>query len=73
MTLAEMAALLEMSQPTLRQQIKKGVLTAEKVGTGTHSIWMVTEEEVERYRREHHGKRGYASPRYQRKPKGGVD
>lgn len=49
----------------LRRQAIKGVLRAEKVGTGRHGVWMVHEDEVERYRREHLGQRtGFHDPRH---------
>ncbi len=58
MTLSEMAKLLGLSQPTLRQQIAKGVLVAEKMGRD----WVVAEADFETYKRERWGKRGVASP-----------
>lgn len=48
MTLADAAAHLGMSPDTLRWQIRNGKLRAKKIGP----IWVVTEREVERYRRE---------------------
>jgi excisionase family DNA binding protein len=69
LTLADMAQRLGISHPTLRQQIAKGVLKAEKFGRD----WAISEEEFERYKRENYGRRGYASPlhmgRHGRKPK----
>lgn len=67
MTLAEMAELLSVSQPTLRQQIAKGVLTAEKMGRD----WIVSDEDFETYKRERWGKRGVASPDHPLHKKGG--
>jgi hypothetical protein len=61
MTLVEMAAKLDVTNHTLRQQIHRGALKAEKIGAGRHAIWLVSDEEYERYRREHHGKRGFAA------------
>ncbi len=59
MTLAEMAARLGYKNGDgLRSQIRFGALTAEKIG----KTWVVTDEEYERYLREHAGKPG-------RKPK----
>jgi excisionase family DNA binding protein len=56
MTLEEMAAALGLKNPsTLRMQIGRGVIAAERVGK---RAWIVSDEEVERYRREHLGKRG---------------
>lgn len=55
MTLGEAAALLELSPRTLRLQIQKGKLRAKKLGP---RMWVVTEAEVERYRRESLGKPG---------------
>jgi hypothetical protein len=63
MTLAELAAHLGLKSVTgLRAQIHRGVLSATRVGTGRHAIWLVAEAEAERYREEHLGKRGFASP-----------
>ena len=53
MTLAEAAASLGVTAATLRQQIAAGSLRARKVGRD----WHVTPAEVERYRRDHLGKR----------------
>ena len=49
MTLPEAAALLGVTAATLRQQIARGALRAEKRGRD----WFVTPREVERYRKEH--------------------
>lgn len=46
MTLREAAAILDLTGPTLRQQIAKGKLKATKRGRD----WWVTRREVERYR-----------------------
>ena len=54
MTLKEAAERLGVHHAALRNQARKGVLRAFKMGRD----WLVTEEEVERYRREHLGKRG---------------
>lgn len=48
MTLTEAASLLGRDPATLRQQIAKGKLRAEKRGRD----WWVTPKEVERYARE---------------------
>lgn len=48
MGLAEAADLLGVDHSTLRAQVHRGRLNAFKVGRD----WLVTEEEVERYRRE---------------------
>jgi hypothetical protein len=62
MTLQEMADKLGLKSPdSLRRQIGRGVLTAEKVGTGPHAIWLVSEEAYERYVLERRGKRGFAA------------
>jgi hypothetical protein len=62
MTRSEIAALLGYKGPdSLRGQIKRGVLHAEKIGTGLRSVWVVPIEEVERYQREHQGKGGFAA------------
>ena len=63
MTLAELAATLGLKGPdSLRMQIKRGVLQAEKVGSGARALWLIKAEEAERYTREHAGKSGFASP-----------
>ena len=48
-TLEEAAARLGLAASTLRWQIHKGKMRAKKVGP----LWVVSEREVERYRREH--------------------
>ena len=53
MTLKQAAAELGLTDATLRQQIKAGTLFAEKLGRD----WLVTDAEVERYRRKSLGKR----------------
>jgi hypothetical protein len=53
-TLAEAGALLGLAPVTLRAQATRGVLRARRIG----KTWVTTREEVERYRREHLGKRG---------------
>ena len=52
LTLAQAAAALGLATVTLRVQQRRGKLTAAKVG----SVWLVTKDEVERYRRENLGK-----------------
>lgn len=69
LTLQEAARRLEMNSTTLTRQAQRGVLLAVRFGRE----WAVTADEVERYRREHKGKRGQASPRYRRKPKEHTD
>lgn len=54
MTLTEAAEALGLSAATLRQQIAKGRLQAHKIGP----IWVVTAEEIERYRSESRGRPG---------------
>lgn len=49
LTLVQAAEALGVSAVTLRVQIMRGKLRATKPGRD----WMVTEREVERYRREH--------------------
>lgn len=62
MTLQELAQRLNLtSTDGLRHQIRRGVLSAEKIGTGAHAIWLITEEEADRYAREHRGRQGFAS------------
>lgn len=53
MTLSEAAAALGVAAVTLRAQVKNGSLRAEKVG---HQ-WVVTPAELDRYARDHLGKR----------------
>ena len=54
LVLSEAAERLGLRPVTLRTQIKNGVLKARRLG----SQYVVTEREVERYRREHLGKVG---------------
>jgi len=54
LSITEAAAILGISRETLQRQARKGVLRAERVSAG----WIVTDREVERYRREHLGKVG---------------
>ncbi len=49
MTLPEAARSLGLAPATLRQQVRNGKLKARKVSRD----WYVSDEEVERYRREH--------------------
>lgn len=59
MTLQEMAVALGLKNAeSLRKAVHKGIINAERVGNRT---FIITLEEVERYRREHLGKRGFAS------------
>lgn len=67
LTLQEAAKRLDIDSTTLTRQAQRGILRAVRFGRE----WAVTADEVERYRREHKGKRGQASPRYQRKPRDG--
>jgi excisionase family DNA binding protein len=53
LTLAEAAARLGLAHNTLRWQIRNGKIRAKKIGP----LWVVTDAEVERYRRESLGKR----------------
>ena len=48
-TLSEAAALLGVESGTLRRQVRLGKLKATKIGP----IWIVDDEEIERYRAEH--------------------
>lgn len=57
LTIPQLAALLGVSPVTLRMQIRRGVLHAEKHGRD----WFVAGAEAERYAREHRGKHGFAS------------
>jgi excisionase family DNA binding protein len=58
LTVTQAAGRLGLHRDTLLRQIAKGVLDARRLG----SIWVVSGAEVERYRREHRGKHGFASP-----------
>ena len=49
MTIEQAAERLSLAPATLRHQARAGKLRAEKYGRD----WLVAEEEVERYRREH--------------------
>lgn len=73
MTLVEMASRYGLkSADGLRRQAILGVLKASKVGTGRHAVWVVREEDAERYAAEHLGKRGFASadhPHFGTRPK----
>ena len=51
--LAEAAELLGVDHSTLRAQVHRGRLRAFKVGRD----WLVTDEEIDRYRREVQGQR----------------
>jgi excisionase family DNA binding protein len=67
MTVAEAARKLGLkSDGSLRLQIRRGILKAEKIGRD----WLVTEDEIERYRRDHLGRRGnYDHKTANRKPR----
>jgi excisionase family DNA binding protein len=52
MTLAQAAKSLGLATVTLRVQTQRGKLRAVKAG----SLWLVTKQEVERYRSEHLGR-----------------
>jgi len=54
LTLAQAAERLGMAAGTLRHQAGAGRLQASRYGT----VWLVTEDEVERYRREQQGRPG---------------
>jgi hypothetical protein len=60
--ISDAATMLDLAANTLRQQAEKGVLRAVQIGR----TWVLTEREVERYRREHLGKVG---PKPKRQPK----
>jgi len=57
LTLSQAAEQLGVRRQTLAEQAKKGVLRA----TLTGKAYLVTATEVERYRREHLGKYGFAN------------
>jgi excisionase family DNA binding protein len=59
LTLTEAAARLGVAASTLRHQVQAGRLRARLIG----KTYVVTEREVERYRREHLGKPGRPSHR----------
>lgn len=75
MTLKELAALLGINPDSLRVQVHRERLAAEKVGRD----WVVSDGEAERYIRENAGKRGTSSPLHPGtggrppKPKGEVE
>lgn len=54
LTLTEAGLRLGLEASSLRHQIRNGKLRARKMGP----LWTVTEQEVERYAREHRGKVG---------------
>jgi excisionase family DNA binding protein len=58
LTLAQAAERLGLSAETLRLQVRAGKLRATRAGT----LYLVTASEVERYRAEHKGRHGFASP-----------
>jgi hypothetical protein len=61
MTLTEMAAALGLKDTSnLRRAIDRGALVAERAG----KVWMVSDEEVRRYKAEHQGRRGFANPNH---------
>ncbi len=60
LTLIDVEKRIEVSASTLRKSAEAGTLAATKMG----KTWLVTVEEVDRYRRENKGKPG-------RKPKNG--
>jgi len=60
MTLNEMAVALGLKNAeSLRKAVRRGIIKTERIGKRT---LIVTIEEVERYRRDHLGKRGFLSP-----------
>ena len=65
LTLSEAAERLDLDRTTIFRQIKAGAIKAEKSG----AIWLIDAREVERYRDEHRGKHGKASPDYPHKRK----
>jgi excisionase family DNA binding protein len=66
LTLTEAAERLELERSTLFRQIKSGALKAQKSG----AIWLIDARDVEKYREEHKGRHGKASPDYPHKRKG---
>jgi hypothetical protein len=64
MELTELAARWKITTAALRMAIGRGALKAERVGSGRHSVWLVTLPEVERYEKENQGKFGTASSRH---------
>ena len=63
LTLKQAAAQLGISPATLHTQIKRGVVHTVMFG----SVHAITQAEVDRYRREHLGKKGAKWMREQRK------
>jgi excisionase family DNA binding protein len=69
LTISEVAERLALDRTTIFRQIKSGAIKAEKSG----AVWLVDAREVERYRTDHKGKHGKASPDYPHKEKGEAD
>jgi excisionase family DNA binding protein len=63
-TLPETAELLGLSESTVLRQIQRGSIRASRFGRA----WAITEEEVERYRLEHLGKRSGGPRKRKRTP-----
>lgn len=53
LTVPEAAARLGLSTSTLRHQIRNGKLRGQRHGPPGRTWWTVSEQEVERYRKEH--------------------
>ncbi len=58
LTLRQASERTGISHSTLQKQAKNGVLKAQMIG----KTWVVTNDELERYRKLHQGRQGFASP-----------
>jgi excisionase family DNA binding protein len=52
LTVTEAAERLGLSRSTVLNQIRAGAIRSERIGR----LWVISEDEVERYRREHRGR-----------------
>src|SRR5579872_4212741 len=66
-TTKEAAALLGLSHGTIRNAVQRGVIQAEVV---TPRLNLIPEREIERYRRDHLGGKGWATSRRAAPPTG---
>lgn len=60
LTVAQAAALLNLSPRAVQHRIQTGAITAQKLGEGRTSAYVITRAEVERVRTE--GRRGATMP-----------
>ncbi len=72
LTLAQAARILGLNRGTLSNQVRAGKLRAINVSPpGVRAVYLVPVEEIERYRKEHLGRRG--RPRKQKPPAGTTE